>query len=155
MISFSDLNPHSQRFARLLFDQYPEWQALARVNPWANADIGCFAVEVPSPASHSHCLCVDTDGGEVTVGFGAHGWHTHFGPWTGDDELTTFTEAMSYIGRLLSEELVVADGFEKGEARWSETTEPHEEPDFSHADRIEITSWNGTYNRTFTPPAHP
>ena len=86
MIPREALNPYSRRFAERLFEAYPHWETLAMTPPWPNADVGSFTIEVPSPANPSRVLSIGTDGEEITVGFGEHGWHARYGDWTGATE---------------------------------------------------------------------
>ena len=151
MLVYDDLNPYSRRFAEQLFAAYPEWRARATGEPWPNADAGCFLVEVPSPADPARRLHVTTDGGEITVGFGEHGWHTHFGEWTGADEATSFREALALVAGLLAEEVVVLQAFVDGEARWSQSLAANEAPELCGADRGEVYSWRGTHDRPVFP----
>ncbi len=58
-------------------------------------------VEVYSLTHPGRALWVGTDGGEITVGFGAYGWHDHHGDWTGADEASSFTEALADIAAIL------------------------------------------------------
>src|SRR6478672_8508551 len=114
MISRESLNPYSSRFAERLFSHYPQWEALATSEPWANADPGAFLVEVPSSVSPERVLWVGTDGGEVTVAFGPE-WHGHYGGWTGVDEESSFTEALEDIEGILTDRLIVAVGIHEGQ----------------------------------------
>ena len=77
------------------------------MDPWPNADPGCFAVRVPSPADPALVLSVDTDNGEVTVGLGPYGWHDHHGAWTGADEPTGFREALEQVAGIIAGALEV------------------------------------------------
>jgi len=77
MIDLDALNSVSRRFAELLFAEHPEWVPYATVPSGEGWDEGVLVVSVTSPVS-LHTLSVDTDGGEITVGFGETGWHAHF-----------------------------------------------------------------------------
>jgi hypothetical protein len=137
------LNPYSARFARVLFDAYPECQARAAMEPWPNADPGCFVVEVPSPADPAQVLSAGTDGGEVTVGFGEHDWHAHFGAWTGDDESTSFAEALAEVAGILAGRRVLAVCFRDGRGSVSDLVDARQVPDLGDCERVVLYGWHG------------
>jgi hypothetical protein len=139
----SSLNEYSRRFAELLFAMYPAWREHMVVEPWPNADSGCFCVEIASPAAPDQPLWIGTDGGEVTVGFGAHGWHDHFGEWTGADEATSFQQALDEVAAIIAGRRLLAVGFYEGIASVSQVYDANESPSFERVERIETFSWPG------------
>jgi hypothetical protein len=142
------LNDYSRRFAEQLFAAYPEWEARATTNPWPDADRGCFVVEVYSLTHPDRALWVGTDGGEITVGFGAYGWHDHYGDWTGADEASSFAEALADIAAIVTEQKILATGFRNGRELASTLLAPGDSPNLQGHDRIEYTSWCGTYDHS-------
>ena len=142
------LNAYSRRFAERLFAVYPQWEGVATTEPWPNADPGCFLVEVPSPADPDRRLWIGTDGGEITVGFGPHGWHTHYGSWTGADEETSFAEALEAIADILTDRRMVAAGILNGRAGASTLVAVDEDPELEGYDQIDYISWTGTQDRS-------
>jgi hypothetical protein len=143
-----ELNPYSRRFADRLFALYPQWEHLAKLEPWPNADPGCFLVEVSSPVDPERQLSVGTDGEEITVGFGPHGWHAHYGAWTGADEESSFVEALEEIAGILEERLVVAVGTQDGQTGASTLIPAGEDPGLNGYDRIDYVSWRGSHDRS-------
>jgi hypothetical protein len=133
-----DLNPYSQRFAAQLFRAHPEWRGLATPPPWPGADRGVLYVKLESPVDQRRVLSIITDGDEITVGFGEHGWHAHFGGWAGDDEATNFAEALEMIDGLLTEAVVLVQSYHGDEPGWSSVIAAADSADFAGADRLEV-----------------
>jgi hypothetical protein len=115
---------------------------------WPNADPGSFVVEVPSPVHPERKLWVGTDGNEITVGFGEHGWHTHFGDWVHQNEAESFEAALEEIAAILSEDWVLAVGFrEDGTPGLSILVPVCQDPKLGDYPRVEYFSWYGTHDR--------
>jgi len=150
MIRFDDLSSFSRRFAQRLFEAYPQWRQYATIPDGEGWNDGVLSVVVQSPAGDRE-LSIDTDGDEITVGFGEHGWHAHFWAWDGLDENTVFAQAMDEIARILNDDVAILTRFVDGAARSSETFSQGEEVEFKNSDRIEICSWLGTRNATLFP----
>ena len=117
---------------------------------YPNMEAGSFLLEVPSPATATRHLSVSTDGDEVTVGFGSE-WHDHYGSWTGDDEETSFRQALEAIEALLSERTVVVVGYRDGRPAWSTAQRINDQLPSWDAERYEIISWSGKHDRVEWP----
>lgn len=147
-VSLEDLNPYARRFAGRLFAAHPEWGGLASPPPWPNAQHGILYVELHSPFDARRILTITTDGGEVTVAFGEHGWHAHFGDWTGADEPTSFAEALEMIDGIVTEELALVQSYNGDTPGWSSVIAAGESCEFGNADRLELWSWLGNQDAT-------
>ena len=95
-------------------------------------------------------LWVGTDGGEITVGFGPHGWHDHYGEWTGADEASSFAEALHDIADIMAERKILATGFRRGQLGGATLIPTGETADLEGHERVEYMSWCGTYDRSVT-----
>ncbi len=95
------LNDFSERFAAVLFAQYPDWDKYAgQVTEFDGRSSLVVQVPCPNPRVIAG-LSITTDGDEVTVGLDRY--HTHFM----QDEEQVFESALEFIAGLMSEELVV------------------------------------------------
>lgn len=141
------LNEYSRRFAEQLFGVYPEWAERAAPDPWPNAAPGCFMLEVPSPMHPDRALSVSTARGEITVEFGAHGWHQHY-DLPGDWEAVSFAEALQAIADIVAERKMLATWFRDGEPCAMTLIPTGVTPDLNGYERVEYTSWCGTYDRS-------
>jgi hypothetical protein len=103
-------------------------------------------VEVPSPADVDQRLWVATDPGEITVGFGSHGWHGHFGEFIDMDEASATAAALEEIADIVSERAVIATSFRDGRAVSSQLLRADAPIDTHRADYVEVVSWRGTHN---------
>ena len=112
----------------------------------AGSTPGSFLVEVPSPADADQRLWVATDPGEITVGFGLHGWHGHFGEFIDMDEAAATVAALEEIADIVNERAVIATSFRDGRAVSSELLRADTPIDTRHADYVEVVSWKGTHN---------
>lgn len=150
MINLDVLNAFSRRFADRLLAEHPEWLTYATIPSGEGWDDGVLAVSITSPIS-SHTLSIDTNGGEVTVGFGGTGWHAHFWAWDGLDEATVFDRALKEIADILSEEVAILTRMRGSEIGSSETFWRGEQIKFNGAERVEIISWLGNRDATEFP----
>ena len=141
MLSLDELNPYSRRFAERLFTAYPRWRERAIVDPNGGSPPGSLRVRVPSPVSTRE-LGVRTYGEQITVDFGPHGWHDHFGEWSGKDEGAIFAAALAFIADLLAERVVLATRCLFGRPVWSRPMRADRlrKPLFG---RLEVYSWSG------------
>ncbi|HVE79654.1 MAG TPA: hypothetical protein VNA89_12355, partial [Gemmatimonadaceae bacterium] len=103
------MNAYSQRFADRLFAAHPTWRALAAPDPAGDAPPGSLLVAVTSPGGAGE-LVLRTYGGQVTVEFGAHGWHEHFGAWSGPTEDAIFDAALAFVTDILADRIAAAVG---------------------------------------------
>lgn len=144
------LNPFSQRFADRLFAEFPSWEAGLNVEPWPNADTGCFIVTLPSPVDPLRALWVGTDSGEITVGFG-DSWHEHHGALWGTPEEESFSDAIDQLKHIVNERRVLAVARRGDTASSMTLIEPGHKPDFGGdgVTRYDIYSWRGTYDSSF------
>jgi hypothetical protein len=95
------LNDFAERFADLLFAQYPTWRDSAQSDPGRTQSTS-LVVQVPCPNPRVvGDLLITTEGGEVTIYLDRY--HNHFM----QNEEQAFESALDFIARLLSEELVV------------------------------------------------
>ena len=135
------LNEYSRRFAERLFVAHPEWRPLARSDPEGFPAPGSLLVEVPSPVT-GRGLWVRTYGDQITVDFGEHGWHEHFGAESGKTEEAAFAKALAFIEDLLSERLVVVTRILFSRPAWTRAIEATRvrRPLIG---RIEVRSWTG------------
>ena len=151
MIQLDDFNPFARGFAVALFAVHPEWRHLATLETWEKAEPGCLALAVTSPAHFDRQLWIGTWGGEVTVGFGQYGWHTHFGDYIGLDAEASYREALDEIEAILSDRLAIITEFQDGQARGSRTFWDDEDPPTNPVERLEIESWTGSRDATVFP----
>jgi hypothetical protein len=109
-------------------------------------------VEVPSPRSQDGDpkLIVYTEDFEVTVVFAS--FHNHF-DWPVDD-VDLWTNALSFVGAILNEDVAAASGW--NEDKWAGSWlvnrgEPISPPtNLSPMKTIRVRSWNGTLNQDLT-----
>ena len=141
MLSFEKLDPYSRRFAERLFTTYPQWRTLAFVDPEGGPPPGSLELAVPSPVAGRE-LRIRTYANQITVDFGPHGWHDHFGEGSSVDERAIFESAVAFISDLLAERVVVATHFFFGRPWWSRPmrTDRLRKP---LVGRIEAYSWSG------------
>jgi hypothetical protein len=109
-------------------------------------------VEVPSPAFVGGSVCgrelwVRTYGDQITVDFGQHGWHEHFGPESASGEEAVFAKAIAFIEDLLSDRLVVVTRIFLGWRVWTRALEATRvrRPVIG---RVEVCSWSGAADAT-------
>ena len=134
------LNEYSRRFADRLFAAHPEWRPLAQSDPEGFPPPGSLLVEVPSPVT-GRGLWVRTYGDQITVDFGEHGWHEHFGA-DGKTEEVAFTKALAFIEDLLSERVVVVTRIFFARPVWTRAIEATRvRPPL--IGRVEVRSWTG------------
>lgn len=130
------LDDYSRRFGERLFAAHPGWSGDARPDPDAP---GALLVEVPSPVA-GRSLTIRTYGRQITVDFGPDGWHQHFGAERGSDE-ATYNAALSFIGDLLAERLVVLTRVLFGREMWMRAARvPVRGPRFG---ALRVYSWTG------------
>jgi hypothetical protein len=148
MVSFSELNPYSQRFAERLFAAYPEWSALAVRDPEGFPLPGSLLVSIASPRD-ARSLMVRTCGDQITIDFGPYAWHEHFGPWSGRNEDAVFDAALRFIADLMAERVAIATRILFGRAigSWIVGEKTPTRPWFG---RVEIYSWRGGRDATLS-----
>ena len=146
----TNLSPFAARFARILFERYPEWkQYVVPPDPeWQETQD--LAVAVPSRFPDEP-LRIDTMDDEITISW--RGWHTHCYSWKdGPTEEQFIGEALEIITALLSEGLVIVEGQDRGKTTASGHYQPDEVAEsldlYSDHDTVTATSWNGTYDQT-------
>lgn len=134
------LNPFSRRLADLLLAAHPEWASLVRADPEGFPAPGSLRVEVPSPLP-GRALLIRTYGDQVTVDFGADGWHEHFMPAADGDAGTACAAALRLIDDLLADRVVVATRHLAGRRLWSRAVRhPVRRPRLGS---ITVVSWSG------------
>jgi hypothetical protein len=126
------------------------WRSFATIPQGDGWDEGALSVTVVSPLRDRELL-IDTNGEEITVGFGEHGWHAHYWAWDGLDDATVFDRALTEIVAILDEELAILTRFGRGDVRSCETFRRGEEVDFRASERIEIVAWLGSRDATVFP----
>jgi hypothetical protein len=140
------LNAYSQGFTERLLAAHPEWESLARSDPEGFPEPGSLLVEVPSPVV-GRALWVRTYGDQITVDFGEHGWHEHFGRESGKTDEAVFTKALAFIEDLLSDRLVLVTRIFFSRPVWTRAIEATRvrRPVVG---RVEIRSWTGAADAT-------
>ncbi|MBD2122329.1 hypothetical protein [Trichocoleus sp. FACHB-262] len=117
------LNDYSQRFARVLFQAFPQWEPFSTVAVENEQETeGYLGVKVPAPVSglppselvehHDDFLFIDTDG-EVTVSYDYY--HCHFDRYSDVPEEQGFHEAIEFILALVKEEICIVVGMNRGQ----------------------------------------
>jgi hypothetical protein len=146
MLSPVQLNRYSQRFVERLLAVHPEWRALAQQDPEGFPAPGSLLIELPSPVA-SRRLLIRTYGNQITIDFGPHGWHEHFGPWRGPSDEVVFAAALAFIEDLLADRLVVVTRVFFGRPVWSRAVEASRvrKP---WVGRVEVYSWSGARDAT-------
>ncbi len=155
-MSLDGLNDYSREFARLLFAEWPAWEAHATVTRDEATGEGYLVVKVPDPAGSrlAHPLTVWTDNGEVTIGMD---WdHSHFvWPTDREDLASDITDPIGALHLLINEERAVLAQFAgdtwKGSCLLSREDcvagryrERPSEDWLSPVDRFRVRSWRGT-----------
>lgn len=146
----NNLSPFAARFARILFECYPEWeQYVVPPDPeWQETQD--LAVAVPSRFPDDP-LRIDTMDDEITISW--RGWDFDCYSWKdGPTEEQFIGEALEIITALLSEELVIVEGKDCGATRAWGHYEPNEVDEalklYTDHDTVTATSWNGTHDQT-------
>lgn len=143
------MNPLASRFSELLFARFPEWRALATVDPPDAFVPGALGVEVPSPGDPAKLLYIDTDRDEVTIGFDM--WHYHYGTWSGVPEEESFAEAIQFLSDLVDEEVAVLIRTCRGEWAGSQLLYRDEDvPPLNAGEEMRVVSWRGGRDRVYT-----
>ena len=141
-----EMNAFARLFADRLFQAFPEWRGLSRVD-----SEGYLIVEVPPPSGSqvAGALCVSTADDEVTVFVDAY--HDHFS-WPIDEGVaSSYEDPITFIREILAETLVVVSWWNDGEWRGStaqpasETVKPWDGREATTHARVR--SWNGTFDR--------
>ena len=151
MVQLDDLNPFARGFAVALFAVRPDWQGFAAVETGEHAEPGCLALSVSAPANVDRHLWIGTWAEEVTVGFGRHGWHAHFGRYLDMDHAQSYRAAIQEIEAIVSDRLTILTKFRHGRMTSSETLWADDAPEFGEADWVEIESWSGSRDATLFP----
>lgn len=141
-----DLNAYSRRFTERLLAAHPEWRPTARSDPEGFPPPGSLLVEVPSLVP-GRALWVRTYGDQITVDFGEHGWHEHFGTESAKNEEAVFAKALAFIEDLLSDRLVIVTRIFLGRPFWTRAVEATRvrRPVVG---RLEVRSWTGAADAT-------
>jgi len=149
LLALHDLNPWSRRFAERLFAAHPEWRSIARRDPEGFPLPGSLLLEVASPVV-GRALMIRTHGDQVTVDFGRHGWHDHFGSSSGQSESAAFGAALALIEDLMTERVVVVTRVLFGRPVWSRAVDAARvrRPLIG---RVEVCSWRGRDDETLVP----
>jgi hypothetical protein len=149
MVSFAELDDFSRRFAERLFDRYPEWRQHAVLDPEGGVPPGSFHVTVPSPRTGNE-LWVRSYFKQITIDFGPHGWHEHFGEWSGSSESAIFDTALRFLDDLLNDRVVVITRRLFGRPMWTEAIRADRvrPPLFG---RLEVYSWSGKLDTRLPP----
>lgn len=143
----------TDRFARVLFDRYPEWGQYSVLPSLEWQKAGDLAVEVPSRLGPKLPLRVETMDDGIIVSWGS--WHVHCDPWGdtyAEDEFVA--KAMELIEGILSESIVILDYWKDGRevgggsCAGDEIDETLANGLFSDRGyETTVRSWNGTYDR--------
>jgi hypothetical protein len=149
MVSFAELNDFSRRFAERLFDKYPEWREHAVIDPDDDLQPGSFHVTVPSPGSGGE-LWVRTYANQITVDFGPHGWHEHFGEWSGSGESAIFDAALRFLDDLMNDRVVVITRRLFGRPMWTEAI-PAGSVQRPLIGGVDVYSWSGRLDARLPP----
>lgn len=146
-----NLNPFATRFARSLFERYPEWRQHALPpNPQWQA-IDDLAVEVPSRFAPHGPLRIETMRGTIIVSWGGT-WHVHCDPNPiAKTRRRQVWKAMSTIRRILNEDLVILDHWQDGSAVGDKECKPSKlkrclKVASSGVGQVTARSWRGTYD---------
>ena len=142
------LNAFSQRFADRLLLAHPGWRALIQHDREGIPPPASLHISVPSPVA-GRTLLIRTDGDQVTIDFGPHGWHEHFLPAAYADEASACTAALRFIEDLLTDRKVIATRYLFGRPVWGRALEAAR----AHAPlfgQTRIVSWSGTRDATLS-----
>jgi hypothetical protein len=147
------LDAFSQRFADLLFFEFPTWRWYARYDDTPDIPKDTIYLIVPNSAVEEMPLYIWTEDEEVTVGW--CGWHTHFGRWLGINDEEAYQQAMSMIHNIVEEKvIIVIHSNREGEVK-SAGVLPFDEDLGDECAYLKahpelqmcIRSWNGSYDR--------
>ncbi|HET9426366.1 MAG TPA: hypothetical protein VFO55_13435 [Gemmatimonadaceae bacterium] len=142
------VNAFSRRFAERLIAAHPAWSTLVQPDPHGFPAPGSLLVVVPSPVAHRELL-IQTAGDQVTVAFGADGWHEHFGPEEHGGEEPAISAALRVVADLLADRKVVVTRYLFGRRLWSRAVDATS----VRAPRLgatRVTSWSGAGDATLT-----
>jgi hypothetical protein len=142
------LNERSRRFAGALLREFPDWEPYLQVAAHDGVEPGTLLVEVPPPVPGASPLYVDTDAGEITVGFA--GWHEHFGAWIGEDEAESTREALAAVRAVVEERLLSVLALDGERWRRSWHVAPGAPVETHHGEQTRVRSWRGTYDADLT-----
>ena len=132
------LDPFSQAAAKHIFEAFPQWQDLARVDQ-AEDETAFLVIEVAAPQSADveRGLLIETANEEFTVGFDIY--HEHHGQWPA---------ALRFLKGILDEQAAVVSWFQDDVWLGSTVRDARAglPPWPEHSTRLRIRSWNGTLN---------
>ncbi len=155
------MNHYWRQFAEILFAAFPEWRIFMLDDlpeVFSGHTSRSLIVRVPCPASagwptaHNR-QSIDTADDEILILLDR--FHAHFGNFSDVQESISFTGAISFLRRLVSEEFCIAIAMNGDEWQASMTILPGQQPDFLSGRRsiplpsgnfVYVRSWHGAYD---------
>ncbi len=145
-----NLNPFAARFARSLFQRYPEWEQYIVPASLKWQAIDDLAVEVPSRFV-PHCpLRIETMHGSIIVQWGK--WHVHCDPNPiAATRRRQISKALRAIRWILDEDLVIIEHWQDGRFMGDRDCKPAKlkrclKVASSGLGQVTARSWRGTYD---------
>ena len=153
MMNIVKLDNFSDTFSAQLFERFPEWRELAKVES-SEDGTGYLKLEVAAPtgANVASGLTLTTDNSELTIGFDYY--HAHYFEQVGDGVHFGTDYALYFLSQLLSEKVSVVSwwlGSDWVAFSTIEEGKPLMDDSLIGAyDHVRIRSWKGTLNEDTT-----
>ncbi|MBL8221613.1 MAG: hypothetical protein JNL62_20430 [Bryobacterales bacterium] len=107
------MNDLSRELRQGLLDAHPEWAKCIEPAGHGDEPGQCMRLKLPQPGETAEHLWLDTEDGEVTIGF--REWHTHSPLWGREVEAHLVEWSLELLHQIMDELVVVVIHYRNGE----------------------------------------